>query len=56
MTVIPITISELGTIHKGLLRRLDIVKIGSKTERFPRDLRRLADTLTAEKDHWPTLV
>ena len=57
MTVIPIVISALGTLLKGLIRRLEeleirrrdhsdysIIKIGQNIEKSPGDLRRFIVT------------
>ena len=53
MTVIPIAISALGTISKGLVRdqrisrdhrNYNIIKMGQNTEKNPGDSRRLAVT------------
>ena len=71
MTVILIVIGALGTIPKGLVRGLEgleiggrtetiqdnsIVKIGQNTEKSPRDLIRLAVTQTKVKYPQLTLV
>ena len=62
MTVMPIVPDTLGTVRKGLERRLEeleiketrpssIVKIGQNTEKSPGDLNRLAITQTPVKAH-----
>ena len=71
VTVIPIVISVLGTVTKGLLRRLEglgnkrsnedhpncnIIKIGQNTEKSPGDLKILAVTQTPVEDNQLTLA
>ena len=57
MTVIPIVISALGTIPKGLGERLEELEIrgrivtGQNTEKSPGDLRRLAVIQTPIRNH-----
>ena len=63
-----IVIGELGTVHKGLKRRLEELEfggnqehrdnrmIGQNTAKIPVNLRRLAVTQTPEKDHQLTQV
>ena len=68
VTVIPIVVGALGTIHKGLVKELEnleirhysIFKIGWNTEKSPEDFRRLAVTQTPVWNHqlmsvWKTL-
>ena len=64
--VIPVIIDALGTVPKGLVRELEemeiggrnssIVKIGSTTEKSPKDLRIIVVTQTLVKVHQQTLV
>ena len=69
--VIPIVISVLGTVTKGLVQitgglenkrtsgdhqNFDITKINQYTEKSPGYLRRLAVTQTPARNHQPTLV
>ena len=70
VTVVPIIISALGTVIKGLVQGLDDLEIrrrvetfqtaallGSEnTEKSPVDLRRLAITQTSMRNHWLTLM
>ena len=71
MTVIPILISALSTVPKGLVKGLEnleknwisgdhpnynIIKIGQNTEKSPGDLRRLAVTQTLVKAYQLTLI
>ena len=68
VTVIPIILGALGTVPKGLERRLEelqiggdypdyiFVKVGQNTEKSPGDQKRLAVTQTPAKDHQLTLV
>ena len=69
--VIPIVISALRTIPKGLVKRTErlgnkrtsgdhpdysIIKISQNTEKSPGDLRRLVVSQTPVKEHQLTLV
>ena len=64
VTIIPIVISDFGTVTKGLLKGLEDLEVGSRvetiqtkaTEKSPGDLRRLAVTYTPVKDHQLTLM
>ena len=63
MTVIPVVISALGTVTKGLVQGLinkrtsgdhsncNIIEIGQNSKKNPRDLRRLTVTQTPLKNH-----
>ena len=59
----PIVISALGTIDKGLVKELggdhpkySIIKIGKNTEKGPGELGRFAVTQTPMRNHQLTLV
>ena len=69
VTVIPVVATALGTIPKGLVKRMEALEIRGKveiiqttamlkqsTEKSPGDLRRHADTKTTEKNHQLPLV
>ena len=60
VTIVPIVISALGTVSKGLLKGLEDLEIGGQVETIqttallrtsPGDLRRLAVTQTPLKNH-----
>ena len=70
VTIIPIVIDAFGTVTKGLLKGMEDIEVGgrvetiqttellrtARTEKSPRDLKRLAVTQTSVKDHQLTLV
>ena len=63
MTLILILIDALGTIPKGLVKKLEdklrpysIVRVGQKSEKDPVDLKRLTVTQIPAIDHQITLV
>ena len=67
VTIIPVIISALGTVTKGLLKRLEDLKVGDhpnyyiiengqNTEKSLGDLRGLAVTQTPVKNHQLTLM
>ena len=63
VTIVPIVISSLGTVTKGLLKGLEDLEVGGdypndsiaedghNTKTSPGDLRRLAATQTPVKNH-----
>ena len=66
MTVIPIVISALGKVTKGLVKGLEstsgdhpnysVIKFGQNTEKSPGELRRVAVTQTPVENHQLMLV
>ena len=56
MRIIPIVIGALGTVPKGLEKRLKELEIGQNIEKSHEDQRRLSVTQTSLKDYQITLV